>query len=471
MSQLMRSMRVYWSLSLPERRRVLIAGDAVLAVCAALLALWLWAFTAPEPFSLAFVQARALWLIVLPAAWLLLNLGSYNYQRALGLAEAFREMLGAASLAVLLYWALFFVAPPNTLPRLVILYFILAATGLGLMWRLLYNRVFSSALFQRRLLVVGGGWAGREIIRALHEFQPEQYAVVGVIDDDPAKQRTHIGSTPVLGGHERLRPAIETLGISEIVLAIHDEIRGATFQALLDCRARGLPIVRMTSLYEQVTGRVPLDHLDPDWVIAAYMDQNRIRALYHAFKRGLDLLGSIIGLCGLAVLFPFIAAAIRLEGRGPIFYRQMRLGQAGKPFTIYKFRSMVPDAEREGARWATRDDARVTRVGTFLRRTRLDEAPQLWNVLRGEMSLIGPRPERPEFTNELEAQIPFYRARLIIKPGITGWAQVNYGYASTVADAALKLQWDLYYIKHRSVWLDLLILARTIGVVIRLKGT
>jgi exopolysaccharide biosynthesis polyprenyl glycosylphosphotransferase len=228
----------------------------------------------------------------------------------------------------------------------------------------------------------------------------------------------------------------------------------------------------MTSLYEEITGRVPLDHLDADWVIAAYLDQNRGRLPYLLFKRLLDIGLALVGLALLAVLLPFIALAIRLESPGPILYRQTRLGQGGRPFTLYKFRSMVADAEADGqARWATSDDNRVTKVGLWLRRSRLDEAPQLWNVLRGEMSLVGPRPERPEFIEELQHQIPFYRARLIVPPGLTGWAQVNYGYASTVADAALKLQWDLYYIRHRSAWLDLLILWRTIRVIVGFKGT
>lgn len=468
MTTLFREIR--WGLSVTERRSLLILGDIAVTLVAAWLALWLWTLTAQQPFT-EFLQLRWPWLLILPAAWLALNIDSYDLHRPSQSAEAWREMLTSTGLASGLYLVIYFFAPRDLLPRLAVFYFIASAALLGLCWRVLHARLLSLAQFQRRVLIIGAGRAGREIIAALREFQPAQYAVVGVIDDSPRKHRTAVGNTLVIGGHEHLPSALETLSVSEIVLAINGDIEGRTFQALLDCRARGVPIVRMTSLYEQLTGRVPLDHLNADWVIAAYLDQNRTRLPYLLFKHLLDISLALFGLVLLTVLLPLIALAIRLEGPGPIFYRQTRLGQAGKPFTLYKFRSMVPDAEREGARWATRDDARVTRVGGFLRRTRLDEAPQLWNVLRGEMSLIGPRPERPEFIEELEGQIPFYRARLIVKPGLTGWAQVNYGYASTVAGAALKLQWDLYYIKYRSLWLDLVILARTLGVVLRLQGT
>lgn len=472
MSVLPRELRLRWGLSLSQRRTVLVMGDALTALASAFLALVLWAYSAPEPLSWEFVQARAYWLIIMPLGWMVLNIGAYDLHRPPYSPTAWREMLNAAGVAMALYVALFFFSPRNSLPRLAVLYFIVGAVTSGLAWRWLYARVTSSAYFQRRLLVVGAGWAGHEIIEALREFQPSQYTVVGVIDDDPLKHRSTLGGVPVLGGRDRLLPAVQALNASEVVLAINREIEGATFQTLLECRAQGVPIVRMLSLYEQITGRMPLEHLDADWVVAAYMDQNRVRLVYHIFKRLVDLLFALLGLAILAVMTPFIALAIRLESPGPILYRQTRLGQAGRPFTIFKFRTMLPDAEADGlARWASPDDDRVTRVGRFLRRTRLDEAPQFWNVLMGEMSLVGPRPERPEFIADLEKQIPFYRARLIVKPGLTGWAQVNYGYAATIADAALKLQWDLYYIKYRSIWLDVLILWRTVGVVLGFKGT
>jgi exopolysaccharide biosynthesis polyprenyl glycosylphosphotransferase len=202
------------------------------------------------------------------------------------------------------------------------------------------------------------------------------------------------------------------------------------------------------------------------------MEQNGGQRAYRAVKRLADVIIAIVGLLLLAVILPILVLVIKLDSPGPIFYRQQRAGRAGRPFQLVKLRSMVVGAEKDGqARWADPDDERVTRVGRFLRSSRLDEVPQLFNVLKGDMSLIGPRPERPEFIAQLQEGIPFYRTRLAVRPGLTGWAQVNYPYANSVQDALVKLQYDLYYIKHQSLYLDLVILLKTIGVVLTMQGT
>jgi exopolysaccharide biosynthesis polyprenyl glycosylphosphotransferase len=382
-----------------------------------------------------------------------------------------RGLLMTTGLALGTYLIAFFFAPRGLLPRLFILYFIAGALAFCLSWRLLYIGVFFSPYFQRRVLVVGAGWAGETIVRAVTKSQPRQYVVVGLIDDDHHKHGQVVGGVPVLGGCENLLTAIQSNQVSEVVLAISGEIQGATFKALLDCQAHGVPVVRMASLYEQITGYVPLEHLDADWVITSFMDRAHSSRWSQLAQRGLDIAIALVGLLGLGVFGPLIAAAIWLDSPGPILYRQTRLGQGGRPFELLKFRTMVPNAEADGqARWASHDDERVTRVGRFLRRTRLDEAPQFWNILKGEMGLAGPRPERPEFISALERHIPFYRARLMVKPGLTGWAQVNFGYGDSIEDMFVKLQYDLYYIKHRSLWLDLQILIRTVAVVLRFQG-
>jgi exopolysaccharide biosynthesis polyprenyl glycosylphosphotransferase len=249
------------------------------------------------------------------------------------------------------------------------------------------------------------------------------------------------------------------------------EVSGGTFKALIQSLAQGISVVRMTSLFEQVTGRVPITHLDAESMVASFVDKVRPNNWFYFWKRTLDLTGAVIGLMAVLILLPVIAIVIAVESSGSVLYRQTRLGKQGLPFQIVKFRTMVADAEGDGQpRWAHPDDKRVTRLGRFLRRSRVDEIPQLWNVLKGEMSLVGPRPERPEFISTLEKKIPFYRARLVVKPGITGWAQINFRYGSTVNDAAVKLEYDLYYVKHQSIWLDLLIMARTAGVIIGMAG-
>jgi len=238
----------------------------------------------------------------------------------------------------------------------------------------------------------------------------------------------------------------------------------------MNCYEHGYPIQPMQLLYEQTLGQIPVRHLGQQWFLDPFNTTSSLS--YRAGKRLMDITLSVLGLAVFIVIFPFIALAIYLDSQGPIFYSQERVGKGGKVFHVLKLRSMMPNAEGQGkAVWASRADPRITRLGVFLRRTRLDEVPQLLNVLKGEMSIIGPRPERPQFVAELQEQIPFYRTRLSVAPGLTGWAQIKYGYGSSVEDALIKLQYDLYYIKHQSLMLDLLISLRTINVILALKGT
>ncbi|MGH2521400.1 MAG: sugar transferase [Anaerolineales bacterium] len=461
-----------WRPGLAERRLLLLLGDLLVAIAVTLLALWGWALAAGTPFSINRPRAEPAWFYLFPPAWLLLNANLYSRRNMESRTATVRSLVTSAALMILVYLGIFFFSPRGALPRLVVVYFILGAFALSLAWRMTYITVFVSPYFQHRALVVGAGWAGQTITRVLIRLQPRQYAIVGLIDDDPGTHGQLVGGVPVLGGYERLATTAQAYGVSEIVLAITGEIQGALFQALLDCQAQGIPVVRMPLLYEQLTGRIPIEHLSADWMIGAFMDKARVQEWFYVSKRLLDLCGAVVGLLLLAIVTPIVAVVVWLESGGPIFYWQDRLGKGGRLFLMPKFRTMIQEAEADGRpRWATPDDERVTAVGRFLRRSRLDEAPQLWSVMRGEMSLVGPRPERPEFIASLEKQIPFYRARLEVKPGITGWAQVNYGYGATVEDAAIKLQYDLYYIKHQSLWLDLLILTRTVGVVLRFTGT
>jgi exopolysaccharide biosynthesis polyprenyl glycosylphosphotransferase len=267
---------------------------------------------------------------------------------------------------------------------------------------------------------------------------------------------------PVLGDRTALPTLIAQHRVSTLILAITREVDGNLLQILMDCLELGVEIVPMPVLYEQLTGRVPIEHVGENWYVAMPVSHPLTRPFNRAIKRAMDIALASIGLLVMAPLFPFIALAIYLDSPGPIFYTQERVGQGGRIFRIYKFRSMVPKAERGKAVWAQVDDPRVTRVGRFLRRTHLDEFPQLWNVLRGEMSVVGPRPERPEFVAELAREIPFYRVRHAIKPGMAGWALVRHGYVASKEEAMIRLQYDLYYIKHWSPWLDLVILLKTV---------
>jgi exopolysaccharide biosynthesis polyprenyl glycosylphosphotransferase len=274
-----------------------------------------------------------------------------------------------------------------------------------------------------------------------------------------------------MGTSVHLLNLINVYHISDIVIAINGEIQGATFQTILDAQENGVEVTRMPILYEEMTGRVPVHHLESDWIIRSFVDGLRVSGFYELTKRILDILGGAVGLLIFVITYPFLALAVLIDSGMPVFYSQPRLGRGGRIFTIYKYRTMRQDAEADGeVRITLENDPRVTRVGNFLRKTRLDELPQFWNVLRGEMSLVGPRAERPELVAEYQKQVPFYRARLLVKPGLTGWAQINYGYVASVTETAVKIEYDLYYIKHRTLNMDFQIMLRTIGTVFRQTG-
>jgi exopolysaccharide biosynthesis polyprenyl glycosylphosphotransferase len=257
-----------------------------------------------------------------------------------------------------------------------------------------------------------------------------------------------------------------------IAISHPSQIHPDLFQVLLACREQGIAIQTMTSLYEQLTGKVSVEHAGRDLSVVVPQSSSATHHAFSVIKRVLDLVCSLFGLAILLLVLPFVAIANVIWSPGPLFYRQVRVGQGGRHFALYKLRSMIPAAEAEsGAVWASRDDDRVTLVGKFLRRSRLDELPQFWNVLKGDMSLVGPRPERPEFLEQLAEQVPFYQARHAVRPGITGWAQVRYRYGNSVDDAHIKLEYDLYYIKRQSAYLELAILLQTVPVMLGLQGT
>jgi exopolysaccharide biosynthesis polyprenyl glycosylphosphotransferase len=264
---------------------------------------------------------------------------------------------------------------------------------------------------------------------------------------------------------------VEKYSVDEIVIAVSGDLTGGTFQSVMDCYERGVQITPMPVMYESLTGRVPVEHVGKSWSIVLPMAATPPGRLYQMTERIADVGLALVGMVLLLAVCPLVALANYFLSPGPLFYAQTRVGRGGKLYKILKFRSMIPDAEkRSGAVWAQEADARITPVGHFLRKTRLDEIPQFWNVLKGEMSMVGPRPERPEFVEQLAISIPFYRSRHAVKPGVTGWAQVKYRYGASVEDALMKLQYDLYYIKHQSLLLNLFILYKTIRVVIGFQG-
>jgi sugar transferase (PEP-CTERM system associated) len=315
----------------------------------------------------------------------------------------------------------------------------------------------------RTFLIVGTDARSRLPIPSHCDGLSRRYRLAGYITLNPLEIGREICGRRVLGGLDDLEDICRQQNIREIVVgpgAAHDS---QALRRALGCLKLGCRVTNLSTFYEQVLSEVPLNHLEPDWFLFA--DLKHYRESQLIIKRVFDVFSSAVGLLLTLPFWPLIALLIKLDSEGPVFYHQIRVGLNGRTFRLHKFRTMCVTAEANGHAWASLDDPRVTRVGRYLRKARLDELPQLWNILVGDMSIVGPRPERPEFVEQLSRQIDFYNERHLIKPGLTGWAQINYPYGASVEDARRKLQLDLWYIKHMSLELDLFILLRTPGTV------
>lgn len=328
-------------------------------------------------------------------------------------------------------------------------------------FRIIYSWLLNIEKLQERVLIIGNTDIAGKISNALQTDSCIGYRVLGCLTESDSRGGRKTSALRVLGDISRL-PAIVAETNPEVVVVALSERRGAfPVQEILECKLRGIRVEDWPAFYERVTGKILIQNLRPSWLIFA--DGFTRNHLAQSCKRLIDALLAAIGLCLSLPLIGCIFILTKLDSSGPVIYRQDRVGENGKVFSLCKFRTMIADAEKDsGPVWSATVDPRVTRLGKVLRRTGMDEIPQLFNVLRGDMSFVGPRPERPHFVAELQRDIPFYAQRLAVKPGITGWAQVRYGYGSTVNDAIEKLQYDLYYIKNMSFFLDLLIILSTI---------
>jgi len=464
-----------WRLGLDERRILLIVGDLIMAISALLIALYFWSSGIPGNINLdffEFLQVRPpIWFFLLPIVWILLLVETYDSHKAISWQETWSGLAMAALIGMGLYSLLYFTSDPGSLPRRGVAGFAISAWLLTMLWRMLYIRIFTAPQFVRRALLIGAGTTGQALLNVIADIKPSPYVIEGLIDDDPKLKGRTIHGVKVLGGSELLPKLIPDKGISDLLVSISGRMNEETFGQLLNAQEIGLEITRMPVAYEQVRGRVPVHFLEADWLLRSFVDDTRINRFYELSKRLIDILGGLLGVFIFALMTPFLALIILLESGRPIFFSQTRSGKRGVPYSVIKFRTMRTDAEKAGKPiLAKEDDERSTRFGRIMRKTRLDEWPQFINVLRGEMSLVGPRPERPELMQHFEERIPFYRARLLAKPGITGWAQVNFGYAGSLEEMAIKLEYDLYYVKQQSVVLDIVIILRTIATVLRLRG-
>lgn len=336
-------------------------------------------------------------------------------------------------------------------------------------WRIIYAECMRLPQFRSRAVIVGINSASVTLVKELHRAKHPDLTILGYISEEE-NQCSQVENLPVLGNKRSLLHMVQQGMIDVIVMSLDYTMNRSLFQETIDAARAGVSIVPVSILYERISGKIAVEAIGDQWY-GSLPAEPLVSPLYLCWQKVLDLTFGLLGTVVLLALLPFIALCIYIDSPGPIFYQQERVGYRGKTFHILKFRSMKIDAEKIGkAVWAAQGDMRVTRVGRLLRATHLDELPQVINILRGEMSLIGPRPERQVFVDQLAKAIPFYRCRLSVLPGLTGWAQVKYPYASSDYDALMKLQYDLYYIKHRSFIFDSFIVLQTVIEVLLCHG-
>ncbi|MGK6319096.1 TIGR03013 family XrtA/PEP-CTERM system glycosyltransferase [Sphingomonas sp. DT-204] len=404
---------------------------------------------------------------VLTVETAMVAVGVYGAESLQSIRYAVVRLSVGVAIGVLALSALFFILPDLSLWRSNLLYAMgLAVAGLTFL-RVLIGKALGSQAFKRRVVVLGAGPRAARL-KALAARPGAGFAVVGYVSMSEGNRV--IPEAIARDAIYNLADHVVLLSASEVVLALEERRNALPLKDLLRIKTTGVHVNEISTFLERETGRVDLDSVNPSWLI--FSDGfSSSRMLSSVFKRLFDIAASLILLALTLPVIALAAIAVKLDSKGPAFYRQLRVGLYGTPFSIIKLRSMRTDAEVQGqAVWAERDDPRVTRIGRFIRKVRIDELPQCWSVLKGEMSFVGPRPERPQFVDDLEAKLPYYAERHMVKPGITGWAQINYPYGASIEDARQKLEYDLYYAKNYSPFLDLLILLQTVRVVLFPEG-
>lgn len=449
----------------PLRNIVFFLGEGALIFFSLILVNWLFKGTAILRIELVeCLQQSILVTVVFQLCLYFFDL--YELRENLPISVTATKITQAFGVGCVLLGLFYYVIPTATIPTRIFWtsYFILYL--LIVLWRSGYHFILQRELFVQSIAIVGTGTLATSIARELGERL-----------DAPYKIRAFVGTTepgynpgriPLFRSISEIDHMLSSHRIDRLVVALDDR-RGATpIEELLNYKLQGLTIEGGVSFYEKLTAKVMAERVDPSWIIFSEGFSTSRMQLFG--KRLLDLAAAV---SLLVLVFPVMilsALIIKFESPGPVFYRQERVGQGRRPFEVIKFRSMVQDAEKNGAVWAVKNDSRVTRFGSFIRKVRIDELPQLFNVIRGEMSLVGPRPERPVFVEKLKESIPFYDVRHEVRPGVTGWAQICYPYGASEEDALRKLEYDLYYLKHMSVALDIIIIFRTVKTVLFAKG-
>lgn len=453
------------SIRISPRRFILLALDALVVAGSLILAAVIRLGPAR---GLAYVQHHQFSLFLSGLLFLIVFYGSGLYEREPLLRrkrEAFRLPLIATLFGCALTIVLFYARAAAGIGRGILV----IAGGLIFLgcWsaRLLYRVGIGYGLLSKNVLIVGEGHEAVQVLRLLANSSDAGYKVFGIVSSTKTRYGEFLEGVPILGHMSRIHEFVDAYAIETIIVATSLSREHSLLRLLRPLRYAGVEIMDYVTLHEVLAQEIPIDHIDDEWLMSAAMNSSVIHI--RKIKRAMDLVVAVVGLIVTLPICLITVVAIKLESRGPVLYQQRRAGQRDRTYTLLKFRTMKQDAEvHTGPVWADKYDQRITRIGRFLRKVRIDEIPQLINVLRGEMSLVGPRPERPEFVETLSGAIPFYRERLLVPPGITGWAQIKYPYAASIEASRRKLQYDLYYIKHMSFSLDLLILLRTFKTIV-----
>jgi exopolysaccharide biosynthesis polyprenyl glycosylphosphotransferase len=472
---------------------ILLAGDLAVYSLSVMVGLYLQPMVGGVSWFFWEYDKLLLLLVGLNYVTILYIANLYDHYQDFRARENFSRLILSALIGTLTVTLFFYYLWGHFLARKFIEWQGLFFVWLLVLWRYSFSAIALPQRLQRQVLIVGAGSAGRKIMDAIRQRPNCGLAAIGFVDDDLSKADTVIEGVPVLGNAAQLPELVKDHKIGLVVVAITHEKSPALLNLLTKISFDGCQVTDMPGLYEFLSGSIPIDYITDIWLFLNSLNKSTI--YYRHLKRLMDLALSALGLLITTPLMLLIAALIKSDSPGTVFFRQERLGQDSKPFQIIKFRTMVKDAERYGPQFAREDDPRITRAGKYLRRLRLDELPQLINILKGDMSFIGPRPEREVFIREFQKPepifrtgrrvgdpqgvqvicgyqecIPFYSYRLLVKPGVTGWAQVMYPYAASLGETKEKLQFDLYYIKNMGVVLDIAILLRTIRIVLFGRG-
>ncbi|MEO6654648.1 MAG: TIGR03013 family XrtA/PEP-CTERM system glycosyltransferase [Pyrinomonadaceae bacterium] len=452
---------------LSPRKFWLILGDAAKIYGGVVLAMYLRLGLAGSENEL---NAKNGWLKISLATFVcLLSLyfyDVYDYVVMTNRRELLLRLVQALGIAWVVLAIIFYLAPPAMIGRGVSVISVPLVLVLLLGWRVAIHSLTGHPEIGEKILVVGTGQTALDTAEAVWERRDAGYRIVGFISEHDAKPRKKLGLSVILGTIHELEDVIRNEKIGRVVIAVRERRRAFPTEALLKMSLAGdISIEECTSFFERITGKVHLEMLRPSWLIfAGRRRETRLKILLRAFVHRLLASIGLFILCPVAII---MALVIKLESPGPVFYKQERVGMNGHIFSVIKFRSMRADAEFDGKPvWAVDNDLRTTRVGKFIRKIRIDEIPQFWNIIKGDMNFVGPRPERPHFVNQLATEISYYEHRHLVAPGLTGWAQIKYPYGASVADARQKLQYDLYYIKNQSLTLDLVIIFETVKTVL-----